>query len=202
MAVRFYLVPIEEVSRGPGTARGPKYFAWRFDPDPPALVAGVQWAMRDYGLEPTALLAADVDAAQHTLLTSQADVTAVPANLDAQLGANLATVQAALENLHIPGDVLTASNTYRQVLRGTMAIFSLAQRFNGKLGNAGRLFPAGITLSTVYSDLSANVRQNLQDAASELGYDYSGITLASTVRDVLKKIASQQAPSPMLGVTV
>lgn len=205
MAVRFYLLPIEEVVKDAQlgtTTRGPKYFAWRFDPDPPALLDGVSYEMRDYGLEPTALLAADVTNAQHQLLIANADVTAVPANLDNTLGANRATVQAALESLHIPADALTNATTYRQVLRGVMAIFALAQRFNGRVGNSGRLFPVGITLATTLGDLSQSVRNQLQSAAEELGYDYSGLTLQSTLRDVLKQIANQQSPSTMLGVTV
>lgn len=204
MAVRFYLVPLEE-GMNPGSGnpvRGPKYFAWPYDPDPPALVMSVPWEMRDYGREPTALLAADLSPGDHALVAGMSDVTAVPVNLDAQVGANLATVQTALESLNIPADTLLATHTYRQVLRGVMAIFALAQRFNGRLGQAGRLFPSGVTFATTLGDLSQTVREELKEAAQSLGYDYSGLTGASTMRDVLKAIARQQSPSPMLGVIV
>jgi hypothetical protein len=203
MAIRLYLGPIEEVPTSTGSARGPKYFAWRFDPDPPALLAGVTWEMRDFGLEPTALIATDVTTAQHQSLAAQGDVTAIPANLDNTVGAaNLATVQAALENLHIPADAVTGATTYRQIVRGVLGIFGVAQRFNGRLGQNGRLFPIGITLSTVLSDLSLNVRNELQAAAEDLSYDYSSLTLQSTLRDVLKVIATQAPPTSMLGVTI
>lgn len=201
MAVRFYLIPIEETTAPDGSsARGPKYFTWHRDPDPPALMAGVASEIRDFGLEPTALCAADVTPAQNATLAALPDVTVIPANLDNNIGAaNLATVQAALENLHIPADAIAAATTYRQVVRGVLAIFAVAQRFNAL---SGRLFPAGITLSTQLSDLSANVRGQLQEAATELGYSYAGLTLTSTLRDVLKALANQQAPQTMLGVTI
>lgn len=195
MTVRFFLWPVETN----GASRGPKYLPWRYDPDPPALL-NVPWSPLDFGLEPTALIAADVDAAQLATIAAQLDITVIPSNLDLQVGANLATVQASLELLNIPGDFVTAGNTYRQVLRGLIAIFSVAQRFNG-LGN-GRLFPAGITLATTLGAVSVSVRQQLQEAAEAKDYDYSGLTLSSTLRDVLKKLASQQAPGAMLGVTI
>lgn len=199
--IRHLLIPLEQA----GTGRGPKYFAYRSDPDPPALIQGVAWAMMPFGAEPTALLAADVDAGQVTTLSGLADVTLLPANLDNQLGAQLATVQGELEALNIPADILTANNTYRQVLRGTIAIFLVSQRFFGLRGaqpGSGRLFPPGITLSTTLSSLAADVRQDLQTAATELGYSYDGLTLASTLRDVLKKLASQPSPIKLLDVEI
>lgn len=202
MAFRVYLLPIEESVLPNGkTLRGPKYFSYKGDPDPPALLDGILWDWYDFGLEPTGLLAVDLTAAQHALLAGQPDVTAIPANLDNTLGANLATVQAALESLHIPADGLVAGATYRQVIRGTVAIFQVAAIFNVRTGG-GRLFPAGITLATQLSDLSAGVRAQLQVAAEQYDIDYAGLTLASTLRDVLKKIATRQTPVSLLGATI
>lgn len=202
MPLRLYLLPIEETFRANGSLRGPKYFAYKGDPDPPALMIGVDWQMMDFGLEPTALLCANLSAGEHATLNANADVTAIPLNLDALLGANLATVQAALESLHIPADALTSGTTYRQVVRGVIAIFLVAQRFNGRVGANGRLFPAGITLSTTLGDLSANVRGELKLAAEDLGFDYAGLTVASTLREVLKKLASQQSPQTLMGLAI
>lgn len=203
MPVRLYLVPIEFSLDG--KTRGPKYFPFTGDPDAPALIQGAPRAMMPFGLEPTALLAADLSAAQVTTMAGLTDVTVIPANLDNQLGANLATVQAELEALNIPADMLNTGNTYRQVLRGVIAIFSVTQNFyaiRGTQPEGGRLFPAGITLATTLGSLSVAVRQDLQAAASALGYDYTGLTLASTIRDVLKKLASQPVPFDLLGVSV
>lgn len=205
MTVRLYLVPVE--TSADGLARGPKYFRWGRDPDPPALMSGVSWSMMPFGFEPTALLAADLTAGQVTTMGGLSDVTKIPSNLDNTLGANLATVQAALEALKIPADMLSSGNTYRQVVRGVIAIFSVAQRFK-KLRNlppsdaGSRLFPAGITFDTTLGDLSQNVRQDLQQAANDLGYDYTGLTLTSSLREVLKKLAAQTAPVEMLGMGI
>lgn len=205
MTVRLCLIPVEESLDG--LRRGPKYIAWEGDPDPPALISGVRRGMMPFGFEPTALLAADLTAPQVSSLSAQTDVTMIPANLDNQLGANLATVQAELEALNIPADALTASYTFRQVLRGIVAIFLVAQRFKKLRGlpaqNAGsRLFPAGITLASTLGDISAGARQDLAAAASALGYDYAGLTLASTLRQVLKQLATQTSPINFLGVDI
>lgn len=201
MTLRLYLVPLE-IS---GSIRGPKYFEYRGDPDPPALISGVNYAMMPFGFEPTALVAADLSAAQVTTMAGLADVTTIPANLDNQLGANLATVQAELEALNLPADVIVATNTYRQVLRGVLAVFAVAQRFYAMRGTqpeGGRLFPPGITLATTLGDLSAGVRQDLQTAANVLGYSYDGLTLASSLRVVLKKLASQSVSVTLLDVGI
>jgi hypothetical protein len=201
MPFRICLVPLFEVTKPSGSIyRGPKYFDdGRDAPDPP-LFPSVPYELRDFGLEPTGLLAANLTTAQASTLNAQPDVTLIPANLDNQIDGQLNNVVAALESLHIPGDALDATNTYRQVVRGVVAIFAVAALFHQE-ANA-RLFPAGITLSTTLGDLSQAIRNQLQAAATELGYDYDGLTLQSTLRDVLKKLATQQAPFTMLNVTI
>jgi hypothetical protein len=200
MSVRFYLVPIETVDRPEGgTYRLAKYFTVSRVPRASDLLS-VRWQMVDFGFEPTALVAADVTTAQNTSLAAQSDVTVIPANIDNTLGANVATVQSKLEALNIPADNLVAGATYRQVLRGVIGIFLIAQRFSAMQN--GRLFPPGITLSTTLGDLSQATRQKLIDAADQLRYDRSGLDLTSTLRQVLKQIANQQSPTTMLGVSV
>jgi hypothetical protein len=202
MAIRFYLIPIDEVARDSGgTYRLPKYVTTPRDPRGDQLLGvTVDRQFMDFGLEPTALIALNVTAGQHTTLVAQSDVVAVPVNLDATLGANLATVQAALESLHIPADSLVAGATYRQVVRAVVGIFLLAQRFSATANT--RLFPASVVLTTTLGDLSANVRGQLQSAAEALGYSYAGLTLSSTLRDMLKAIGNQQSPLAMLGVAI
>jgi hypothetical protein len=193
--IRFYLVPVEVSPTG---GRGPKYFAYRGDPDAPALVAS-SWQARDYGQEPSMLVAADTSDPDDAVLTAQADVTKFADNLDSLLGARLATMQAALEALNLPAQMLTAATSDRQVIRGIMAIFAVAQCMQGK---GFRVFGAAITLATQLSALSVAARQALQDCATQLGYDITGITLASTIRQVLTTLVQQSSPSPMMGVVV
>lgn len=200
MPIRFYLLPIEEFQDADLTFRLPKYVTMPRDPrGPQSIPVPPQWQYMDFGLEPTFLAALNLTAGQHATLTANADVTTVPANLDNNVGGQLGNVQAALESLHIPADAVVAGTTYRQILRGIIGIFLVAQQFHSR---SGRLFPAGIDLTTTLGDLSLVVRTKLKDAAEFLGYDYAGLTLTSTLRDVLKTIANQQMPIDFLGITI
>jgi hypothetical protein len=199
--IRFYLVPVEAA---PGFT-GPKYFPYRGDPDPPALVQlgddglSIHKEARTYGGEPSMLLCANTTDADDATLAALVDVTKFADDLDTQLGPRLAAMQTALEALNLPAQMLTTATTDRLVIRGIMAIFSVAQCMQGKGFN---IFSAGVTLSTQLSALPVAARQALQDCAAFLGYDETGITLASTVRQLLTKLVQQASPSPMLGVTV
>lgn len=194
--IRFYLVPVE-VDPISGR-RGPKYLAYRGDPDPPALVSS-GWQARDYGSSQLMLVATDASDVDDAALVSQPDVTKFADNLDTVLGARLATMQAALETLNLPAQMLTAATTDRQVIRGIMAIFAVAQCMQGKNFN---IFAGGVTLATTMGSLAAAPRTALQDCAATLGFDISTITLASTVRQVLTVLVQQASPSTMMGVTV
>lgn len=197
MANRLYILPIESTA---ALQRGPKYFAWRFDPDPPALL-DVRWGMLDYGMEPAGLVVADVTTAQHNTLVANTDVTAAPVNLDNAISAAAAqTTKDKLETYGIPANWIVTGMTWRQILRATIAIFRVAQRFSG-LG-ATRLTPPGVTLSTPYSDMPVEYRDMLLLAIDELGYDRSGLTAQSTLRDLLTQIAGQGVPASILGVAI
>lgn len=202
MTVRLYMIPTETVVvDATKDFTGPKYLQWPRDPDPPALVTAL-WALMSFGREPTALVGADVSPAQHTLLAAQTDVTVIPVDLDNELGANLVIVQGKLEALNLPSDMLNVNHTYRTVLRGVIAMFKVSQRFHRITGKDGRLFPVGITLATTIGQLPQGARDKLQAAAGQLGYSYEGLTAGSSLREVLKKIASQQAPAELLGVVI
>jgi hypothetical protein len=198
--IRFYLVPVET-----GTRRGPKYFPYRGDPDAPAMIQlgddgnGIQWQARDYGNEPSMLIAANTSNADDATLAALTDVTKFADNLDTQVGSNLAAMQSALETLKLPAQMVTSTTSHRQIIRGIMGVFAIAQCMQGKGFN---IFSGGITLSTTLSAIPTAARQALQDCATFQGYDQTGITLASTVRQLLTKIVQQASPSTMLGVTV
>src|SRR5574342_158667 len=80
--VRFYLVPIERVTINGADYRGPEYFSWRFDQNPIAELAGVQWSMKDYGLIDQAVVAANVTPTQEAILASQTNIYIFPLNID------------------------------------------------------------------------------------------------------------------------
>lgn len=179
MAARFFLLPIETVDG----RRVPKYFAAPRIDDTGRLMS--PWSMFDYGLQPIALLASDISGADLTVLQGAGDVQVVPANIDNTIGAGaLAATRQALEDLWIPGNWVTASNTWREVLRVVAGLFQFAQRYNGL--HHEELMQGAPNLSLTLGDLSAARRQKIQETCDSFGYDTSGFTLSSTLRDVLK----------------
>lgn len=197
---RFYIVPVE-INAAFHNYRGPKYFPYRYDPDPPALAAPVNGAMdvNIFGTEPSCLVFADMSDADDAVLAGLADVTKFADNLDTPLGGRLVAMQNALEALNLPAQMLTVNTTDRQVVRGIIGIFGIGQCMASKGFN---IFAAGITLATALSAIPVAARTALQDCAAELHYDQTGITLASTVRQLLTKIVQQAVPKPMLGIEI
>jgi hypothetical protein len=186
MAVRFYVVP--KIGTGTDVDRfRPKYVS----------AFPVKWAAVDYGMEATFLVGADVDATQHTSISSNADVITIPANLDSTIGANLTTVQNALDSLKIPSDWVTSGMTYRTVIALVIKLFKILQRLHGRWLTT--IFESGITLSTTFSQLTQAQRDRLQDVATSFGIDTSGVTGTTTIRQALKLLAQQLQGCALMG---
>jgi len=178
MATRIYLMPMLEVGNG----RAPKYMASPINQTGLA----VRWSGMDFGYEPLALVAADVTPAQHTALAANADVLAVPVDLQSSPGVGaVTTIQTYLESYNVPADWVNTTLTYAQILKRASVMFQLAQRLHGILGNV-RLFGGAVTLSSTLASLPASARQSLLDAAASFGWDTSSLAGASTVREALK----------------
>lgn len=188
--IRFYLVPAV-ITQNAETFSGPKYF------DTLPTVSG--YSVRDYGEQLLAMVAADVSTETDAFLAAQADVVKFADNLDQSVGPDLVALQVALELLKLPAQMLTANTTYRVVMRGIMACFAVAQCMQGKGFN---VFAPGVTLATTLSLLPVAARQALAGCAAELNYEQSGITGASTIRQVLSKVVAQASPSQFMRVTV
>lgn len=197
MALRVYLVPVIGGSGAVGDSRRPKYLTADTLTDQrwTSAIAGM-WRVMDYGDEPVMLVVADVTPTEHATITANADAIAAPADLTTLIGPNLSTVQNALEGLNIPTEWITATMTYRTVLRWVSRLFMFHQRFQGLLG--GRFFPPGITLNSTVGDLTANQRQRVQQAAASFGISTAGITVATTIRVALKLLADQLPGDPNL----
>lgn len=142
------------------------------------------------------LVVADVTAAQHASIAANGDVAAFPANLQAQVGANLATVQAQLEALNLPGAWVQATHTYRQVLFGMATVIHIQQRYAG--ATSDYLLGAGITLNSTVGDLTVAQRNKLQAVAASFQIDTSSVTLSTTIRQVLRVFAQQLPPMRIL----
>jgi len=188
MAVRFFIVPIVTLSN-PRATRGPKYIGD---------LAGVLWQAMDYGKEDTMLVGADLSAAQITSVSANSDVTTIPAALDSTVGANLATVQSALEALNIPAGWATSGMTYRQIVGVVGRVFQILQRFKG--AKIVRLFQ-GKTLDSTMSDFTSDQQTAMTTAVERIGLSTAGITGSTTLRAAIKALADQRPPFILMGET-
>jgi len=154
-------------------------------------VSSFQWGMYDYGNEPWCLVGVhDIDAPTDASLTANPDCMGLPTNLDNTLNSTQVTrVSNALESANMPGTWITTSNTWRQILRFVGAVCQFAQRYQG-MANA-QWFTGGVTLATTYGSLPANVRSDLLTTAQSFAFDTSGITGASTLRQIITSAGSQ-----------
>lgn len=197
MTVRFYLGPLGEYAHPRyGILRAPTYFP----PDPSAILPRVIIDIRAYGLQPVALLGADMTSEQHALYASQPDVTQIPANLNATIGGALTAVRTALEAHAIPAGWVDAGMTYRTALRALLGIFAVANAVHS--AGMTRLVVPGVTLDTPYADMPVEYRTILVQAIDEQKFDRSSLTNQSTLRDLLAVIGAQASPSTLCGVRI
>jgi hypothetical protein len=185
--IRIFLVPAVVVN---GT-RGPKYFTLTAQHQTVPGTVLAPWEPIDFGNEPSILVATDISDTESATLEGMPDVTKFADNLDTPLGTRLGAMQAALEALNLPAQMLTAAVHDRTIVRGIMAIFGIGQCMQGKGFN---IFAPGITLATTMRNLSAVARAALAACIDSFGYDRTDITLASTIRDLLTQLATQTPP--------
>ena len=185
MTLRVYLMPRIGGGLTAQDARRPKYLS---------IYAGALNAAIHYGPEPYCMVVADVDAGTHTAIVANADVRAIPEDLNSTItnGART-TIITTLESGGIPGQWVTNGMTYRVLVRRLAGMFFLLQNVSGR---KFRLLQ--IALDDPVSALPANARQAMSDAADTLELDSSGITGATTLRAALANIGSQFAARPLL----
>lgn len=186
MASRFYVLP-KVTETGVINGLGPKYL----------IGVGIHFQGMDYGLETIYVLGAEVSPAQHASISANSDVIAVPANLDAQVGGNLAAVKSALQSVHIPAAWIVSTHTYREIIGIVGNAFQFLQRLNGRWRKS--VFESGITLATTFAQLTQNQRDVLRNVADSFGMDYSAITGATTIEDALFILADQLGSFPLFG---
>lgn len=198
--IRYYILPIEmgidPETLLPVNARGPKYFRWKYDPDPPALLDGVAWAMMDYGLINAALLMADVTQEQHEALVAEADVASPPQNIDQTISEiAIPQVQNVLEALRIPADWVNTTYTYRQILRMLAGLFLFAQRYHAMHGEV--LIDNQAALGLRWNQIPVARRQRVTATADELGYSYGEVQNTWLIRRILFHLAQQWGATPI-----
>ena len=195
MSVELYLIPITHLSLGGGGSYNvPKYLPHRFNPAEPGL-EGVRWAWVTYLLEDIGFIIADVTTAQDSQLSGYSDVLVIPP-LDNQITKvpQRKRVRAALEDVMIPGLWIDVGMTYREIVRTVLNLFSFHGRFVALI--QGRVFDGSLDLDMTVGDIPQAKRDKLQEAADGFGLDYSGVTGATTIRQLLKGMADQFADEP------
>ena len=189
MTWRLYIIPNVRIDLGSGKEyAGPKYFFCRLSDGLPGM-ENVRWVWENYVWENNGIIAADVTDAQHTLLNAQADMIAIPA-LDNTIPNATARnrVRNILEAGNIPGTWVTVGMTYRQIARTVLNVFRF---FNRYVSKGGRISAAGFNLDTTWSQIPQAHQDRLRATADEFGLDYSGVTGATTIRQILKGMADQ-----------
>ncbi len=174
MAFRLYFVPAE----GTGT---------RSDPHRPTYLQalGEPWSGMTYGAEPLFLVGANLSAAADASLAGQADVFALPVDLDARFtGPTLGAFIAFLATHQIPTDWVSTRMGWREALRTIAGLMQYLQRVHG-LGH-GRLFTGGVTLDTAIATLPVATQDHLLAAARSLGYSDPDLAGGRTLRALLR----------------
>lgn len=198
--VRYYVIPKTGTGAFTDPIR-PKYVKELATQGQPS----VQFSSMSYGLEDTFLVSAKVTPTQHTTLTSNIDVIALPADIESKVSlAALSVVKTRLDGLYVPSDTITTDMTYKDTIREVGKIFLLMQRYHGLYGqkffqNGGDLDVQLRTLTGHRADLLAAA----QDLASTYGFQLNttGIKGTTTVREALHIIAAQLPGFTLGGVT-
>lgn len=188
--IRFYLLPIERNGNG----RGPKYFVWRGDPNPPGIAA--RWSMKDYGSIDMAILAADITQADHDALILNSDVYTFPENLDVTMTqAERSTMNTYLEAHGLPGDWLAAGETFKSAARTITGMMLYQAQVCGILGYPTDPY-VGLTLNTQYRNIPNPMHDAMAQAASDLGYIWN-VGANDQIRRIFKMMAEQWGVAPI-----
>ncbi len=188
MAVTLYTLPIERA----GNQRGPKYFRWRYDPDPPGIAC--TWTMMDYGFIDVALLAAiDIVPTDDTFLRAQSDIYAWSAVLTVAIS-DRTQIDTFFEAINIPTDWLTPANTYLEFLRQMAGLFQFNQRYAGLSGGAS-LLGGTATLDTQWNSLTAQQQAWFNQTIASFGYTYS-VTGNPRLRTLAKQVGDLWGAQP------
>lgn len=151
-----------------------------------------QTACGEYGRQPIALCAFNVDSAIDQQLQAAPDVFRIPDNLDQRVPANvISVVQNALENRNIPAQWVDTLHTYRDVIRIVNGMFALLRQYRITSGSNNLVFGGAVNLNTTMNQLPATVRNNLRAAGTALGLDISSIAGNTPLREALQIIGEQ-----------
>lgn len=193
MSVRVYLMPRVIDPRRTLNVNGvtvqmyiPKYMN--------LIAPGKPASQKGFGEELVCLLIAEVTDAEHAAITANADVRAMPQDLDSQVTAgNRTAIVNALESMNVPAHWIANGQTFRLVLRRLVGMFDLNCNVQGR----GFRF-LQTALDNPVSSLPQSVRNAMQASANALNLSTGGITGATLVRDALAAIGAQFDSRPVM----
>lgn len=185
--IGLYLVPVETIINQAGIeCNGPKYFHWRYDPDPETAIEASSDCIY-YGYHPWVLvLSKDISQADHDALVLYSDVYAFP-SLD-QLNQTIApqdNIGDFFEGIDLPTDWANPSTTYIEFLRRTLSMFLFCQRYRG-ISQGHDVFE-NIGLDDSYNDFSAEEQGWFDATVESYGFDPDLILPNMKLRQMLKQ---------------
>lgn len=161
------------------------------------VLGDITWGSIHYGGHET-LFYADLTPAQHTQLAAQSDTIQFPADLDANLTNGQVTgARAYLDSIDVPSGWVNTNRTVRDVIRGIAGIFLLAQRVRG-ISRQSFFDVLPRNINRAFNTLSGAARSTLQQAASDLQLDVSGLTGSNTLRDFLQLAGQHWLSKPIV----
>jgi hypothetical protein len=183
---RIYLMPMVTQPFNPSDPNSPVGRMPKYRP------AG-QWSIIDLGDigQDECLMGAEVTEQEHQQAQNAIDVLTIPANLDSPVGQALATVQTELEARSIPSDWVSSTTLWRDVVRRVAGLALFLQRLSGIIGRSTGDMKKLFSEATLSSAVPPRFRQPVQQAASELGIDLTGLTAQSTVRQLFARVTSE-----------
>lgn len=184
MAYRLYITPAVGDPFGE-FGRRPKYFD------------GLTWAGYDYGFQPVYMVASDTTPAQDSSITANADVYALPLNLDSNMsGGQINQARSALENTFlIPAQWVSAPLTGRGLARMCASIFGYMGALNVTLGNEV-LIDNTTKLNIQWQTIPLDPYQTaMMQAAMNLNYVFNPQP-TDQLRKIMEDLANQGKDKP------
>jgi hypothetical protein len=176
-----------------GMKRSPKYVF--------ALSAPYKMGILDYGSEEVALVAiVSISASDHTSLSANADVIALPQDMGGTMTApQVAGAKTFYNTLSIPSGWINTNRTILQVVKITAGLFQFNQRWRGITSTGGNSpFKAGMTLSTKYKDLSDLNKGRIQVVFDTMSIDISSLTGETLLGEAMQEFAIQISARPLV----
>lgn len=189
MSLRFYFVPSEDVAP---IYHGPKYFKWGRAGQSSGSLPLID--SFDYGNQGVFLVAADLAQVDHDALVLNADVIAMPLDIDSTvLGGERNDLRTSFEDFTIPATWIETGATYRSILKRLTGMFFVLNCFQGHSPTGYIFLPANLNAS--YSTLPELSKSIVNVCAAIHNWDTSGYNDNSNIRVMLAALGDQQSPS-------